>query len=95
MLSPRSDENVIKRRSRRRMAWISLLSMIGIVLLMMFKVSQERLQELTPIIDTLFFCLASVVLGYCGLATFDDGQIMKHHERVKSIEEDSDEEAKK
>lgn len=90
----RFDETIKKRRNRRRMAWVSLLSMIAIVLLMMFFVSVDRIKELVTVIDTLFFCLASIVLGYLGVAVYDDLNIMKHNSsKTKNDESDEEEEA--
>ena len=84
MTNPRFDENVSKRKNRRRMAWVSLVSMIVIMFLLLFFVSTERIQELIPIIDTFFVMLSSIVGAYMGVALMDDNNIMRsHNEREK------------
>lgn len=76
MLPVRCMETYIKRRSRRRMAWVSLISMLSIVILSMFFVAPERLEVAKSLIETLFICLSTIVLGYLGIATYDDKNIM-------------------
>ena len=83
--SPRFDEGTRKRMNRRRMAWTSLISMLVIVFLLMFFVQETRIVELTPVIDTVIFCLSSIVGAYLGTALLDDKNIMTiQSEEVKA-----------
>jgi len=79
------------RRNRRRMAWLSLGSMIVIVLLMMFFVNPTRIESLNGIIETLFYCLSAIVLAYNGVALYDDNNLMKTD--GKKEDDDTEEEA--
>jgi len=76
------DENLRRRKSRRKMAWISLYSILGLTLLLLFCVSETKLESLASIVDTVFFCLSSIVLAYCGAAVIDDSNIRKHTENM-------------
>jgi len=81
------------RRNRRRMAWLSLLSMIGIVLLMMFFINPTRIESLSGIIETLFYCLSAIVLAYNGVALYDDNNLLKSQHKQDGDEPDEEETA--
>lgn len=63
-----------KRRwqNRRRMAWVSLTSMIAITVLILFSnfVSIEKLKVLSEVITWFYFCSASVIGAYMGFTTW-------------------------
>ena len=89
------NEILQRRKGRRKMAWISLYSMLGLTLLLMFVVSETRIEVLSSIIDTVFFCLSTIVLGYLGIATFDDSNVMKHKENMHCKTNKNDKDDKK
>jgi hypothetical protein len=76
------NESLQRRKGRRKMAWIALYSILGLTLLLMFAVSETKIEALSSVIDTVFFCLSTIVLGYLGIATFDDSNVMKHKENM-------------
>ena len=59
-------------KNRRRMAWLSLVSMITVTILILFTefVSIERLNVLTEVITWFYFCCASVIGMYMGATTW-------------------------
>jgi uncharacterized membrane protein YhaH (DUF805 family) len=63
-----------KRRwkNRRRMAWISLISMITVTVLILFTdiVSESRLAILTEVITWFYFSCASIIGMYMGATTW-------------------------
>ena len=69
-----NDITLMKKRwaNRRRMAWLSLISMIGITVLILFTelVSVERLDVLGEVITWFYFCCASVIGAYMGFTTW-------------------------
>jgi len=68
------DYDLTKRRwqNRRRMAWVSLLSMIIVTYMILFTnlVSVERLGVLSEVITWYYFCSASVIGMYMGATTW-------------------------
>lgn len=78
-----------RRKSRRRMAWISLYAILIITGLLMFAVTESRLKEIQSMMDTVLFCLSSIVLGYQGTATWDSLNQMKHQKKCKEEESKS------
>jgi len=66
--------NAEKRRwqNRRRMAWLSLISMIAVTVIILFTnlVSVERLKVLSEVITWYYFCSASVIGAYMGFTTW-------------------------
>ena len=84
-------EDKLRRRSRRRMAWISLFSILLYVFLIMFYVSLEKIKELSGIMDMFMVCMVSIVLGYLGIATYDDLNVMKRKSLKKDAENETDE----
>ena len=64
---------VMKRwKNRRRMAWLSLISMLLLTYLVLFTnvVSVERLGVLSEVITWFYFSCASVIGMYMGATTF-------------------------
>jgi hypothetical protein len=57
-------------KNRRRMAWISLISIFVITLLVFFVVPEHRLKLLSDVITWFYFTMASVVGGYMGFTTW-------------------------
>ena len=68
------DPALDKKRwqNRRRMAWVSLLSMIGFTGLIFFTklVPESRLQILNEVITWYYFAMASVIGAYMGFTTW-------------------------
>lgn len=69
-----NDPALMKKRwqNRRRMAWLSLISMIGITVMILFTnmVSIEKLKVLSEVITWFYFCSASVIGAYMGFTTW-------------------------
>ena len=59
-------------KNRRRMAWLSLISMIVVTVLILFTefVSIERLKVLSEVITWFYFCCASIIGAYMGFTTW-------------------------
>jgi len=71
--SESNDQVLMKRwKNRRKMAWISLLSMISMTAVILFTdiVDIERLKVLTEVITWFYFSCASVVGAYMGFTTY-------------------------
>lgn len=60
----------IKATTRRRMAWVSLLSIIATMVSLLFFVPETKLERLENIIDLFWIGLASVVGAYVGIETW-------------------------
>lgn len=69
-----NDKELMKNRwkNRRRMAWLSLVSMILVTILILFTdvVKIERLNVLTEVITWFYFSCASVIGMYMGATTW-------------------------
>lgn len=59
-------------KNRRRMAYISLLAMIGATVALFWFVPADRLDTLQEPVGWFYIAMASIVGAYCGFATFDD-----------------------
>jgi len=59
-----------KWKHRRRMAYISLVSIIVVTLLVFFSVDSERLEILKEPITWFYFSMASIVGAYMGFSTW-------------------------
>lgn len=59
-------------RNRRRMAWLSLLTLISTGALSIFYITEERMPVIENVIITILFVLAGVVGAYMGLATLSE-----------------------
>jgi len=59
-------------KNRRRIAWISLISMILVTCLILFTdlVEESRLQILTEVITWFYFSCASIIGMYMGATTW-------------------------
>jgi hypothetical protein len=60
----------IRWNNRRRMAWVSLISMILVTFLMMFVVDTSRLDNLETVITWFYMGCVSVVGSYIGFTTY-------------------------
>ena len=69
-------------KNRRRMAYISLVSILIVVGLSLFVVPIERLQVLEEVITWFFFIMGSIIGAYVGFSTFDD-KWNKEKRRIK------------
>ena len=69
-----NDPALNKKRwqNRRRMAWVSLLSMTLVTYLILFTnlVPEERLKILGEVITWYYFCSASIIGMYMGATTW-------------------------
>jgi hypothetical protein len=66
-----SDKDAgVRWDNRRRMAWISLVSMIIITLLMMFVVDTSKLDSLEVVITWFYMGCVSVIGSYIGFTTY-------------------------
>ena len=69
-----NDANLMQKRwrNRRRMAWISLLSMLVVTAAILFTdlVEIERLKILTEVITWFYFSCASIIGAYMGFTTW-------------------------
>ena len=69
-----NDNNLMKKRwkNRRRMAWLSLASMILVTGIILFTdiVEIERLKVLTDVITWFYFSCASIIGAYMGFTTY-------------------------
>jgi hypothetical protein len=57
-------------RNRRRMAWVSLISMLVATALSFFVVPEHRLKLLGDVITWFYFTMASIVGAYMGFTTW-------------------------
>jgi hypothetical protein len=81
-----TEESLLRKKSRRKMAWISLYSILGLTLILLFAISETKIAALSSIVDTVFFCLSSIVLGYLGAGVMDNSNNMKHVENMHKKE---------
>jgi hypothetical protein len=69
-----NDKELMKKRwkNRRRMAWVSLSSMVLITTAILFTdmVSIEKLKVLSEVITWFYFSCASVIGAYMGFTTY-------------------------
>lgn len=56
-------------KNRRRMAWISLISILLVTAVMIFYVPEARLTKLETVITWFYMVMASIVGAYMGFAT--------------------------
>ena len=72
LTSSEQDEVVkewnFKWRSRQRMAWTALITMIIITVIMMFGVSAEKIDKLSSIISWFYGATATITITYMGTA---------------------------
>ena len=69
-----NDKELMQKRwkNRRRMAWVSLLSMTGVTYMILFTnmVPEARLAVLSEVITWYYFCSASIIGAYMGFTTW-------------------------
>ncbi len=70
MTTSEAKVEMIKRVNRRRQAWVSLWSMIGVTLLLMFAVPESKLKIMTDILPFFYITMASVVGVYHGFSAW-------------------------
>lgn len=61
-----------KWKSRRAMAWVSLITIIVVTVLFMFKIPMEKLDKLSDALSWLFISLTSIIGAYIGFASFPE-----------------------
>jgi hypothetical protein len=59
-------------KNRRRMSWVSLISILVVTYLALFHVPIERLKILEQVITWFYFVMGSIIGAYVGFATLDD-----------------------
>jgi len=60
-----------KWRGRRKMGWVSLISILVVTLLLLFApISEERLKILSEPLTWFYFAMASVIGAYMGFTTW-------------------------
>jgi len=58
-------------KNRRRMAWLSLITMIGVTILLLFgAIPETRLKAIAEPITWFYFAMASVIGAYMGFTTW-------------------------
>lgn len=63
-------DNTIRWNSRRRMAWIALISMVIVTFLMLFVVDSSKLSSLEIVISWFYMGCVSIVGSYMGFTTY-------------------------
>lgn len=72
-LITKEKENEIERnkwRGRRKMAWVSLISMIVVTILVLFIVPKDRLTILGDVVTWFYFSMSSIIGFYVGSTTW-------------------------
>ena len=59
----------VRWKNRRRMAWISLLGIIGITVICLFFIDKDKLLAMDDILIWYYITLGGVILGYMGFTT--------------------------
>jgi len=57
-------------RNRRKMAWVSLISMLVVTILAFFVIPESRLVLLSEVITWFYFGMVSVIGAYMGFTTW-------------------------
>jgi len=66
-----NTKEVLRWKNRRRMAWISLSSMIVVTAILLFApISIERIKVLSNTIEWFYFSMASIIGAYMGFTTW-------------------------
>lgn len=66
-----SPDPKLRWQNRRRMAWLSLTSILIVTILAFFVVPESRLKLLGDVINMFYLSMASIVGAYVGFATLD------------------------
>lgn len=73
--APKDPNHPSQWKHRRRMAYMSLVSIIGVTLILLGPwVPVERVAKLSDLISWFYFSLASIVGAYMGFATWSGKQ---------------------
>ncbi|CAB4141265.1 hypothetical protein UFOVP410_104 [uncultured Caudovirales phage] len=59
-------------KHRRRMAYISLLSILIVTYFLMFKIPIEKIKVLENVVTWYYITMSSIIGAYLGFATLDD-----------------------
>lgn len=70
MTKPEAQVELIKRTNRRRQAWVSLWSMIGITVLLMFAVPESKIRLMNDILPFFYITMAGIVGAYHGFSAW-------------------------
>lgn len=63
----------VQWKNRRRMAWVGLITMVGVVLILLTPfVTETRISSLQSVLGAFFFGMTSIVGAYMGFATWAD-----------------------
>lgn len=62
----------LKWKNRRRMAWVSLISMIIFTALLFFVIPESRIKILSEVIVWFYFVMTSVIGAYMGFTTLSE-----------------------
>jgi hypothetical protein len=62
--------NIKRWKNRRRMAWVSLISMNIFTILILFVVPENRLVILSDVITWFYFAMTSIIGTYMGVTTY-------------------------
>ena len=69
--SDNNTKEILRWKNRRRMAWISLLSMIVVTAILLFApISIERIKALSNTVEWFYFSMASIIGAYMGFTTW-------------------------
>jgi len=63
------EQEKLKWKNRRQMAWFSLHSMIVFTILILFFVPESRLEILADVIVWFYFAMTSIIGAYMGFTT--------------------------
>lgn len=63
------EQEKLKWKNRRKMAWTSLISMLIFTILILFVVPESRLTILTDVIVWFYFAMTSIIGAYMGFTT--------------------------
>lgn len=66
-----NSEKTTRGRNRRRMAWLSLIFMMLVVLLCLFAVPVSKLTVLSDLLSWFFAIMASIVCAYMGASAME------------------------
>ena len=91
----RTTEEGRRRVNRRRMAWLSLISILVTEYVLFFWVDAKRLPLLDNFINMYVMCMTSIVLGYLGAATWDNYNQWKSTDFHKSLNKSKTQDSEK
>jgi len=67
---PTSKEQRDQFKNRRKMAWVALLSIIGVTLIAFF-LPVDRLTAISDLLSWFYTTMTAVTMGYMGTATIE------------------------